>query len=222
MNIFKNLEEVKEIKQIPINSIINADCLEAMTYIKDKSIDCIICDYENGLSMRSIAKKYNTNHKFIGRLLKKNKVEIRGKKETQKPKFNNKKDYLYNNMVAHLKYDVSMEWVKQYEDIEKLKFLNKSLTRERDCIGFDTELYKAFINKFYNDKQFNKIYNNWIKNKCRYLKPSLDHINPKSNGGELINLDNLQFLTWFENRAKNNLSQTEWNIIKKNIGDYLI
>jgi len=205
-----------------VNKVILGDCLIEMQNIPDKSIDMILCDYENGLSMRSIAKKYNTNHKFIGRLLKKNKVEIRGKKEPQKPKFNNKKDYLYNNMVAHLKYDVSMEWVKQYEDIEKLKFLNRSLTRERDCIGFDTELYKSFINKFYYNKQFNHIYNKWKENRCKYLKPSLDHINPKSNGGCLNELNNLQFLTWFENRAKNNLSQTEWNIIKKNIGDYLI
>ena len=35
-------------------------------------------------------------------------------------------------------------------------------------------------------------------------------------------VDNLQFLTWFENRAKNNLSQEEWNKIKDNIGDYLV
>ena len=40
---------------------------------------------------------------------------------------------------------------------------------------------------------------------------------------ELMNdVDNLQFLTWFENRAKNNLSQEEWNKIKDNIGDYLV
>ena len=38
----------------------------------------------------------------------------------------------------------------------------------------------------------------------------------------LNDVDNLQFLTWFENRAKNNLSQEEWNKIKENIGDYLV
>ena len=43
----------------------------------------------------------------------------------------------------------------------------------------------------------------------------------KANGGKL-DIDNLQFLTWFENRAKNNLSQEEWNKIKDNIGDYLV
>lgn len=54
------------------------------------------------------------------------------------------------------------------------------------------------------------------------MKPSLDHIVPKSKGGSLNNIDNLQFLTWFENRAKNDLTQEEWNSIKNNIGDYFI
>ena len=44
MNIYNNMEEVKLINEIPPNSIINADCLEAMKYIKNKSIDAIICD----------------------------------------------------------------------------------------------------------------------------------------------------------------------------------
>ena len=48
MTIFKNLEEVKEIGQISINSIVNADCLEAMKYIKDKSIDMVLCDLPYG------------------------------------------------------------------------------------------------------------------------------------------------------------------------------
>jgi DNA modification methylase len=44
MNIFKNIEEVKTIGQIQLNSLINADCLEAMKYIESKSIDMILCD----------------------------------------------------------------------------------------------------------------------------------------------------------------------------------
>lgn len=42
-----------------------------------------------------------------------------------------------------------------------------------------------------------------------------------TNGGDL-NLDNLQFLSWFENRCKNNMTQAEWNRVKENIGEYLI
>ena len=31
----------------------------------------------------------------------------------------------------------------------------------------------------------------------------------------LCDLDNIQFLTWFENRAKAEMSQQEWDIFKK-------
>lgn len=45
MEIYTNLEEIKEIKP---NTLINADCLEAMKYIPDKSIDLILCDLPYG------------------------------------------------------------------------------------------------------------------------------------------------------------------------------
>lgn len=35
-------------------------------------------------------------------------------------------------------------------------------------------------------------------------------------------LDNLQFLSWFENRCKNNMSQIEWDNIKDNIEEYFV
>jgi len=44
MNFFKNTKELKNVGQIPNNSIINADCLEAMKYIVDSSVDMILCD----------------------------------------------------------------------------------------------------------------------------------------------------------------------------------
>jgi len=42
------MEELKTVGQCPLNCIINADCLEAMKYIKDKSIDCILADLPYG------------------------------------------------------------------------------------------------------------------------------------------------------------------------------
>lgn len=47
MNEF-NLEDIKKIGTIPINSVINSDCLDAMKYIKDSSIDMVLCDLPYG------------------------------------------------------------------------------------------------------------------------------------------------------------------------------
>ena len=47
------------------------------------------------------------------------------------------------------------------------------------------------------------------------------HIHTRANGGCNM-IDNLQFLTWFENRAKCDMSQEDWNKVKLNIKDYLI
>ena len=44
MQIYKNIKEIESIGQISANSLVNADCLEAMKYIADKSIDLILCD----------------------------------------------------------------------------------------------------------------------------------------------------------------------------------
>ncbi len=56
------------------------------------------------------------------------------------------------------------------------------------------------------------------------LKPSIDHIIPKSRGGS-NDKENLQFLTLFENLAKRDMTQEEWNNFKKNThtqSDYFI
>ena len=124
------------------------------------------------------------------------------------------------NMKAHLKYEVSFEWLDSFDDIEKLKYLNHSIARERDYRGFNTEIYKQFIEKFYKDKKFNQLFSEWIKTKDKWIKPSLDHIQAKARGGTLL-LDNLQFISWLENRAKIDISQVEWDKIKKNIKYYL-
>lgn len=124
------------------------------------------------------------------------------------------------NMKAHLKYDVSFEWLDSFDDIEKLKYLNHSIARERDYKGFTTEIYKKFIEKFYNDEKFNQLFNEWIKTKDKWIKPSLDHIEAKCKGGTLL-LDNLQFISWLENRAKIDIPQVVWDKMKKNIQYYL-
>lgn len=199
-------------------------------------------------TLRLIARELNTNHNRIKRILLREGIEITSKNRVRKKlsdedkkkrseralkQFKEKghpikgkkatKLQLYKNMKGHLSYNVSLEWLLQFEDIEKLKFLNKSITKERNKKGFNTEIYQSFITKFYIDKQFNKIYSFWIDNKQdKYLKPSLDHIVPRSKGGELANLNNMQFLTWFENRCKNDMSMQEWNNLKNKINNYLL
>lgn len=46
MIIYNDMNEI--VGHIHGNSLINADCLEAMKLIEDKSIDCIICDLPYG------------------------------------------------------------------------------------------------------------------------------------------------------------------------------
>ena len=46
--IYNNINEVIKSGVIQENSVINADCLEAMKYIKDKSVDLILADLPYG------------------------------------------------------------------------------------------------------------------------------------------------------------------------------
>jgi len=48
MNTFNNIQEVIDVGRVPVGSLINADCLEAMKYIADKSIDMVLCDLPYG------------------------------------------------------------------------------------------------------------------------------------------------------------------------------
>jgi len=130
------------------------------------------------------------------------------------------KSSLYKNMRTHLKYNVSLKWLNSFKDIDKLKCLNSAIKRKRDYKGFTTETYKAYIEKFYTDKKFNELFNKWKETDDKWIKPSLDHIIPKAKKGSLL-LDNLQFISWLENRAKIDIGQDEWNEIKRHIGYYL-
>lgn len=159
-----------------------------------------------------IAKEMGTNHHRIKRILVKNNVEITQKDRIRKP-FTDEhkskiskatkgrkvwaegkkmsKEHVVKNMVGHIKYDVDLEFYKKFDDIEKIKCLNKMLARDRVSKHFDTKKYKSFITKFYNDEHFNAVYQKWIdSNGDRWAKPSLDHIQPICKGGS-YELDNL-------------------------------
>lgn len=187
------------------------------------------------MTLRMIAKKMGTDHHRIKRILVKNGIEITRKGRIRKP-FTDEhkakiskatkgrkpwsegkkmtKGCIFKNMVAHINYDVDLEFYQQFNDVEKIKCLNKMLTRKRVSEHFDTKKYKSFITKFYNDEQFNAVYQKWIdSNRDRWAHPSLDHKQPICKGGG-YELSNLQVLTWFENRAKCNMTNDEWQEFK--------
>jgi len=133
-------------------------------FLKSKNIEITLSDriYEN---------------KYVFTDEHKKKISVIGKRRVGTK---NKPITNYKNMAAHLRYDVDYLWLMQFNDFEKLKLLNLSITRGR-TVNFDTQTYKEYIIKFYYDKKFNKIYDKWIfNNKDSWLKPSLDHITPTS------------------------------------------
>jgi hypothetical protein len=179
--------------------------------------------YLTGKSMREIAVKLETNHKLISRILKRNGVATRKPKNLRGvKKFDCDIERSYNNMTTHLRFNISIKWLMKFSDFSKLTLLNEVITNRSGRWDVSTEWYKSYIEKFYNDRQFNLIYMAWVDGgRAKYKKPSLDHVTPKAKGGT-NDLGNLQFLSWFENRCKNDMTQDDWDNLKLNMKDYLI
>ena len=122
-------------------------------------VDLIVELYEKGDSMRSIADKLDTNHKLISRILKKSGVQTRRPKNLRGvKKFNCDIERNYNNMATHLRFDVSVEWLMKFNDFDKLKLLNNVITNRSCRWDVSSEWYMSYIERFYDDDQFNKIY----------------------------------------------------------------
>ena len=223
--------------------LMHGDCLDRMKEIPDGSVDKKVLDtYVAGeTSLRDVANACGTDHHRVKRILESHGVEIvrakrkpftkehreaisaatkgrsswiKGKKATS--------EMIYKNMAAHLRFDVEWQWLSQFDDIEKLKTLNNCITSRSGRFGSDADWYKGYITKFWDCEQFNSVYSRWIKSGKETLKkPSLDHITPKAKGGT-NELNNLQFLTWFENRCKNDMTQEDWDALKANIREYFV
>ena len=120
-----------------------------MTETTKNAIEKLILDsYIAGeTSLRDVATACNTDHHRVKRVLEKYKIPIvkaKRKPFTQEHRENLSKavmgksswakgkkmpkESLYKNMATHLRFEVGWEWLSEYEDIEKLKFLNRSIT----------------------------------------------------------------------------------------------
>lgn len=64
MIVYNNVNEI--VGHIQEDSLINADCLEAMKLIEDKSINCIICDLPYGITKN----KFNVGLKRVQKCAK--------------------------------------------------------------------------------------------------------------------------------------------------------
>lgn len=189
-------------------------------------------------TLRFIADKFNTNHHKIKRILLKNWIEINTKDrkkriltEEHKAKIkrvwqNNKwkisklkwrktsEEIRRKNMIWHFKRNLNLNDFNKYDNLEKLLFLNKVISRHRKHFN-DDEKYLAYLDKFFYNDLFNKLYIQWIYSwRCKWKMPSLEHILPISRWWT-FDLDNLTFTTWFENRAKAEMTLEEWNSFKK-------
>lgn len=133
--------------------------------------------------------------------------------------------------LASARKDLKFDFIDKFPNFEKFLLIHKLLMQgtRNYYVTVPIDEYENTINYFYNDTQFNKIYQFWKQHEkdntfYDWAKPSLDHINPKSKGGE-NKKENLQFLTVFENLAKRDMSMEEWNQFKKNThttSDYFI
>ena len=81
-----------------------------------------------------VYKRQEEHKAKISKATKGRKAWNEGKKMT--------KEHVLKNMVAHIKYDVDLEFYQQFDDVEKIKCLNRMLTRGRAVSYTHLDVYK--------------------------------------------------------------------------------
>lgn len=117
------------------------------------------------------------------------------------------------NFKKNDRYKAEKEFYEQFEDYRKVKFLKRLLPKNAKK-ELPKEQYKAYLLKFYYDKQFNLLFDEWIKTGNILLRPSFDHIQPLSKKGS-TSLENIQIISWIENCMKNSSTQEQWEKFKQ-------
>ena len=122
-------------------------------------------------------------------------------------------------LATTLVKDLTEDYLFSFEDFDKFLFIHRAITHTINLVNINILNYKNYIEYFYYQEQFNKLYSFWKKQErlnvfYDWAKPSIDHIIPKSKGGT-NELNNLQFLTTFENLSKRDMTMEEWNNFKK-------
>jgi hypothetical protein len=196
----------------------------------------IISEYSENTSitLRELSSKYGIHHVTISAFLKKNGIAIRrtgarighpvkestrqlfsklhagntytvGRKQTNSTKL---------KIIATM-WKVDYSALLQYPNANKVKLIIQWMNSSRNMLNFEISTRLTFLDHFYKDESFNRIWDIWIKNgKKQEYKPSIDHKIPYTRGGT-CDFANLQIITWFENRAKGNMTESEWEIFKK-------
>lgn len=82
---------------------------------------------------------------------------------------------------------------------QKRQFLRIDSKRNKHSVHYSV---KQLHDKFLNDKKYLKIYKEWVESGYKsYLKPSIDRINSFKN----YTINNIQVLTWEQNRKKGHI-----------------
>jgi hypothetical protein len=184
-------------------------------------------------NIKNISRKFGVGPKVIRRLLIENNIELDGiKNRFYRVLTKEHRDKISRSLIGKISnrngYKMSFhEKIKnseaqlgfqnfsllEFNDYEKFRFIMKWVGRYRMSKKGEEYVY-SFIKKIYNDDKFNTIYNFWYNNKGKWNIPTIDHIIPLSRGGDFFDLNNIQVLTWFENRAKAEMTQKEWEDFK--------
>lgn len=187
---------------------------------------------DEDLSLRQVAARLGTNHHLVRRILERHGVAVVQKHrprtftESHRQRLSEagkgrvpwnegltmSEDSRRKNMAAKMGTAIDLS---RYPDLARLLILTRLQAKHRAHLAPDDATRQAFLDRFYHDAAFNAVYDAWIASgKDRWFYPSLDHKHPKASGADWT-LENLQFLTWFENRAKADMTVEEWEAFRQ-------